>query len=88
MPVISQWPREGLMTDTRHDPPSTDRFQRLRTSLAIAALFGLAAVALGWEGRRWWCRCGRLAPWSGDIWSEHNSQHLFDPYTFTPSSTA
>ncbi len=51
--------------------------------MVIGALFGLATIALRLEGRRWWCRCGRLTPWTGDIWSAHNSQHLFDPYSFT-----
>ncbi len=67
-------------------PPNPDpnrRSQRLRIGLAIAAIFGLATVALRLEGHRWWCRCGRLTPWSGDIHSEHNSQHLVDPYSFT-----
>ena len=40
-------------------------------------------IVLRVEGRRWWCRCGRLFPWSGDIHSGHNSQHLFDPYSFS-----
>jgi hypothetical protein len=70
------------MIDRLHDPGASDRAQR-RTRLAIAALFGIAAMALRREGRRWWCRCGRPRPWSDDIWSEHNSQHLLDPYTFT-----
>jgi hypothetical protein len=34
-------------------------------------------------GRVWWCQCGQLNPFSGEIASQHNSQHLFDPYTFT-----
>lgn len=34
-------------------------------------------------GRRLWCACGSLRPWSWDIWTSHNSQHLLDPYTFT-----
>jgi hypothetical protein len=34
-------------------------------------------------GRPWWCRAGDAVPWSGDIWSRHNSQHLVDPYTIT-----
>ncbi|MDA2931229.1 DUF2585 domain-containing protein [Acidobacteria bacterium AH-259-O06] len=34
-------------------------------------------------GRRPWCQCSTLSPWSWDIWSMHNSQHLLDPYTFT-----
>jgi hypothetical protein len=59
------------------------RSPRLRIGLAIAAIFALTTVALRLEGHRWWCRCGRLTPWSLDIDSEHNSQHLFDPYSFT-----
>jgi len=51
--------------------------------LAIVSVIGLAVVSLRFEGQRWWCRCGRLYPWSGDIQSAHNSQHLFDPYSFT-----
>jgi hypothetical protein len=52
----------------------------------IAAAIGLAAVdalVLHVMGRRVWCSCGSLSPWSWDIWSSHNSQHLIDPYTFT-----
>lgn len=51
--------------------------------------WGQAAVliamvgALRWEGRRWWCECGRWNLWSGDVWGAHNSQHLVDPYAFT-----
>lgn len=40
-------------------------------------------IALYWQGRIWWCKAGDLSPWSSDIWSAHNSQHFFDPYTFT-----
>ncbi len=56
---------------------------RLRTGLAMMVILGLATVALRQEGHRWWCRCGGLSPWSGDIHSRHNSQHLLDPYSFT-----
>ncbi len=35
------------------------------------------------EGHAWWCRAGDLWPWSWNIWSTHNSQHLIDPYSFT-----
>ncbi len=34
-------------------------------------------------GRSWWCLCGGWAVASWDIWSRHNSQHLFDPYTLS-----
>jgi hypothetical protein len=67
--------------DPVHEPPRPSR--RLRYWLAISLILGLAVVALRFEGQRWWCHCGRLSPWSGDIHSGHNSQHLLDPYTFT-----
>ncbi len=34
-------------------------------------------------GRRWWCACESPVPFSFDVNSSHNSQHLFDPYSFT-----
>jgi hypothetical protein len=43
----------------------------------------MALVALRLQGQPWWCRCGRPFLCSGNVWSEHNSQHLFDPYSFT-----
>ena len=47
----------------------------------------LIVTATVWElrrqGRLWWCECGGPNPWAGDIWNPHNSQHLFDPYSFT-----
>jgi hypothetical protein len=36
-----------------------------------------------WEGRIWWCKCGKPYLWVSDIWSEHCSQHLLDPYVFS-----
>ena len=65
------------------NPGRVWRSERLRIRLAIGAIFGLAVVALRLEGHRFWCRCGRLSLWSGDIQSAHNSQHLVDPYSFT-----
>lgn len=53
---------------------------------SIAAGVGLTAVAavvLHLMGRRLWCACGSPVPWSWNIWSQHNSQHLIDPYTVT-----
>lgn len=40
-------------------------------------------VILHLLGRRPWCKCGGYSPWSWEIYSQHNSQHLIDPYTFT-----
>jgi hypothetical protein len=51
--------------------------------------FGLAAIlivhtsVLRLEGHRWWCECGGWSPWVSDTNSKHNSQHLFDPYSFS-----
>lgn len=51
--------------------------------LAILATCALAAYLLDQQGRLWICACGRVLLWAGDIWSADNSQHLFDPYSFT-----
>ena len=51
--------------------------------VAIAACILTMVVALYTQGRVWWCKVGDLSPWSSDIWTAHNSQHFFDPYTFT-----
>ena len=55
----------------------------LRPALASVGLVVLAALLLRGMGRVWWCQCGLLNLWSGEIASMHNSQHLLDPYTFT-----
>ena len=34
-------------------------------------------------GRLPFCKCGTIALWSGNIWSNQNSQQLLDPYSFT-----
>lgn len=51
--------------------------------ICIAAVTVLAVVSLNIQGRVWWCRAGDLSPWTWNIWSTHNSQHIIDPYTFT-----
>lgn len=50
--------------------------------IAVLLFIGMA-LTLRLEGRVWVCACGSLFPWAGNIWSQHNSQHLFDPYAFT-----
>jgi hypothetical protein len=47
-----------------------------------AVLFCMAA-GLRLQGRLWTCSCGYVLAWAGDVNSPDNSQHLFDPYTFT-----
>ncbi len=43
----------------------------------------ISAITLSAMGRRIWCEGGGFSPWSWDIWSMHNSQHLLDPYSVT-----
>ncbi len=57
--------------------------ERWRPWLAVVVILLASVFLLRQEGRIWWCACGRLMPWDGDIWSSHNSQHWFDPYSFT-----
>jgi hypothetical protein len=49
----------------------------------IVFAFVATAILLQSQGRIWWCLNDSFTPWSSDIWTRHNSQHLFDPYTFT-----
>jgi hypothetical protein len=50
---------------------------------ATAVIIFTAIIALGLQGRVWWCEVGDGWPWSWDVWSRHNSQHAIDPYSFT-----
>lgn len=63
-------------------PASTQPAPRWPVAVAAASAV-TAAIALSIMGQSWWCGQGDLTPWSFDIWSAHNSQHLLDPYTFT-----
>jgi hypothetical protein len=51
--------------------------------LAMAFLMAVAAGAEFAMGRKPWGVAGIPGFWSGDIYSEHNSQFFLDPYTFT-----
>ncbi len=55
----------------------TARINILLSSLLIV----LSAVSLFIFGRGLWCPAGDLIPWSFDVWSQHNSQHVLDWYT-------
>jgi hypothetical protein len=43
----------------------------------------MLAVTLSVMGQPLWCQCGSLSPWSMQVQSSHNSQHLIDPYSLT-----
>ena len=51
--------------------------------LSITAILAMTVFQLHRQGRVFWCACGSLNVWAGDIWSSHNSQHVLDPYSFT-----
>ena len=59
------------------------RREKLWPWLAIAAVLMVTIVALRYQGRLWICACGRVDLWSWNVNSSDNSQHLFDPYSFT-----
>ena len=65
------------------DSPQKPAWQTSRWWLATLAVLGLTAYQLHRQGRRWWCVCSRPWLWVSDVWGPHNSQHLFDPYSFT-----
>ncbi len=60
-----------------------DNLIQRRTILAVFAVMAVSAVFLSFQGRVWWCQAGDMVPWSWDIWTTHNSQHVIDPYAFT-----
>jgi hypothetical protein len=54
-----------------------------RLAVVIAGTTLLALLILRLMGRPWWCACGGWSLWSGEVNSQHNSQHLFDHYSAT-----
>lgn len=57
-------------------------FNKLPLILSVPAIIAMIAI-LYTQGRIWWCKYGDYNPWTSDAWSDHTSQHLFDPYAFT-----
>lgn len=55
-----------------------------KNSILLCLLAAAVMVFVEWQmGRFFFCKCGIISIWSGDIWSNQNSQQLIDPYTFT-----
>ena len=61
----------------------TSNRSKLWPWLAIVIVLVVTTYLLRSQGRLWWCSCGYLLLWAGDVWSSDNSQHLLDPYSFT-----
>jgi len=63
---------------------STNPFRLYPYQTLLFVLILLTAfLVLNLQGRVWWCLAGDLSPWSWQVLSRHNSQHLIDPYSFT-----
>lgn len=54
-----------------------------RTIAIVAGITAATAGVLTAMGRTLVCTCGKVTLWSGDIWSNENSQQLADAYSFT-----
>lgn len=52
-------------------------------SFLLIGIAVIMAIVLFAMGRVWWCQAGDLLPWSFEVNSTHNSQHLFDPYALS-----
>jgi len=55
----------------------------MKTPLQILGILIATAVILLSMGRLPFCKCGVITLWSGNVWSNQNSQQFTDPYTFT-----
>lgn len=75
------------MSGTCHYRPTSPRhFLRDALAASIPALSAVLLLTAALQiamGRHLWCECGRALLWAGDVWSQHNSQHLFDAYSFS-----
>lgn len=60
----------------------TQPFSRSKAFVGVAVALAMVGV-LRAMGRLWWCKCGSSNPWTSDVISSHNSQHLLDPYSFS-----
>lgn len=75
--------RKPTSDKPRSEIPASNTPRSRWPLLLLLATILAAAVAMKLEGRIWWCQCGRHNLWVSDIWTEHCSQHLLDPYTFS-----
>jgi hypothetical protein len=68
------------------EPDRLFKFATAGDFLPWLLMFGVVLAMvfqLFYQGRVWWCRDDAYTLWSGAVLSRHNSQHLFDPYSFT-----
>lgn len=53
------------------------------TVFSVLAIAGLQTFVIRLEGQPWWCQCGEARLWISQAYSQHTSQHLLDPYSFS-----
>ncbi len=52
-------------------------------AISFCAIAALQTLIIRLEGQPWWCKCEGAQLWIGAAYSEHTSQHLADPYSFS-----
>ena len=62
---------------------SSTKLSPTATAVILTVLAVVMCGVLRAMGRVWWCEAGDWVPWSWDVWSTHNSQHLVDPYSLS-----
>jgi hypothetical protein len=61
----------------------TEQKSHRNESIVLAVIAMSTAILLCFQGRLWIAADGSIYPWVSDAWSEHNSQHFSDPYSFS-----
>jgi len=74
---------ENFNSDKQNGSFNFSSAKNYLSQILIFAVVIAMILSLWMMGRVWWCQAGDYAPWSWTVWSAHNSQHVFDPYTFT-----
>lgn len=74
---------EAPVTVTPLAAPGNSPRVPIRYWLAAGAMVVGMVVVLRLLGRVWWCACRTPTPFSTDVHSSHNSQHLLDAYSFS-----
>jgi hypothetical protein len=64
------------------DAAAPTPFRSRMAVTVVGVMLAAAVVFLRWQGRIWWCECGKPYPVSLHI-DSHNSQHLFDVYSLS-----
>ena len=59
------------------------RLVEMKYAICLIIIVSIVSSILFIMGRTPFCACGYIRFWSGDIWSNENSQQLSDPYSFT-----